>query len=201
MPIDFSNPTVIVVLAVVALAIVIAIAAIWHKRSTTARLRNRFGSEYERTVLETGSERKAEAVLAQRENRVRKLKLRELGPIQRERFSADWNTVQTRFIDHPKGALIEADELVTALLQARGYDVSGFDQSADDISVNYPGAIESYRSAHAVATLSARGQVSTEELRTAMIQYRNLFDELVSAETPAEQHAWPAAPVSSRSAR
>jgi hypothetical protein len=201
MPIDLSNPTVIAILAVVALAIVIAIAAIVHKRSTTARLRNRFGPEYERTVLELGSERKAQAILADREKRVSKLKLRELGEMQRERFAADWNTVQARFIDHPKGALIEADELITSLLQARGYSVTGFEQSADDISVNYPRVIESYRSAHAVAMLCTRDQASTEELRTAMIQYRDLFDELVRAETPAEPHAWPAAPASTRSVR
>jgi hypothetical protein len=201
MPIDLSDPTVIAVLAIVALAIVIAIAAIVYKRSTTARLRRRFGPEYERTVLELGSERKAEAVLADREKRVSKLKLRELGEMQRERFAADWNTVQARFVDHPKGALIEADELITALLQARGYSVAGFEQRADDISVNYPRVIESYRSAHNVALLSARDQASTEELRTAMIQYRNLFDELVRVEAPVESHPWPAAPASPRSIR
>jgi DNA-binding Lrp family transcriptional regulator len=194
MPIDLSNPTVIAILAVVVLAIIIAIAAIVHKRSTTMRLRNRFGPEYERAVLEHGSERKAEAILAEREKRVSKLKLRELGEMQRERFAADWNTVQGRFIDHPKGALIEADELITALLQARGYSVAGFEQNADDISVNYPRVIESYRSAHSVAMLCTRDQASTEELRNAMIQYRNLFDELVRAEKPAVTHPLPTVP-------
>jgi|HubBroStandDraft_5_1064220.scaffolds.fasta_scaffold413250_1 hypothetical protein len=183
--IDFSNPMVIAALAVVVLAIIVAIAIAVHKRNTSAHLRTKFGPEYERAVLEHGSERKAEAVLAERETRVSKLKLRELGAAQRDRYIADWNIVQSRFVDHPRGAVIEADELVTSLMRARGYPVTGFEQGAEDISVDYPGMTESYRSAHAVATLSARGEASTEELRNAMIHYRSLFDELAKADTAA----------------
>jgi hypothetical protein len=202
MSIDFSNPTVIAVLAIVVLALIIAIAVIWYRRSTAMRLRKHFGAEYERTVFEQGSERKAEEVLAERETRVHKLKLRELGAAQRDRFAEDWNMVQARFVDHPKGALIEADELVTALMQARGYPVTGFEESVDDISVNYPRVTENYRSAHTVAVLSARGQVSTEELRTAMIQYRNLFDEILKTDSSVESsHAWPVAHATTRSIR
>ena len=199
--INFSDPMTIAILSVVVLAIVLAIAAIVHKRNTKARLRSRFGSEYDRAVLEHGSERKAQIALAERETRVRQLKLRELGTAQRERFSTDWNTVQSRFVDHPKGALIEADELVYALLQARGYPVSGFDQSAEDISVDYPRMIESYRSSHSVAVQAARGEASTEDLRTAMIQYRNLFDELMKAGAPAESRTMPVRPITTHSVR
>ena len=58
--IDFSNPTTIIILAIVALAIVLTIAAIVHKQTKTARLRKNFGAEYDRAVLELGSERKAQ---------------------------------------------------------------------------------------------------------------------------------------------
>lgn len=181
--IDFSNPMVLAALAVVAVAIILVIAIAVHKRNTSARLRTKFGPEYDRAVLEQGSERKAEATLVERETRVSKLKLRELGAAQRDRYQADWNIVQSRFVDHPRGAVIEADELVTSLMRARGYPVSGFEQGAEDISVAYPGMAESYRSAHTVANLSARGEANTEELRTAMIHYRALFDELAKADT------------------
>jgi len=190
MNIDFSNPTVIIVVVVAALAIIIAIAVVEQKRRAKAHLRSRFGAEYDRTVLIHGSERKAEAILADREKRVHSLKLRELGTAQRERFIADWNTTQARFVDHPKGALAEADELITSLLQARGYPVSGFEESAEDISVAYPRMIESYRSAHTVAMLSTQDKASTEELRNAMLQYRNLFDELVGFPASAQQPSW-----------
>jgi hypothetical protein len=179
--IDFSNPVVIAILVAIVLAIIIAIAVAAQRKRASERLRQRFGSEYERAVREHGSPTKAEAVLANREARVHKLQVRELAPAQRERFVAEWVTVQSRFVDHPKGAVIEADELVTSLLQARGYNAAGFEESAADISVLYPSMIEDYRRAHSAAARSARGEASTEELRTAMIHYRTLFDELLKS--------------------
>ena len=94
--------------------------------------------------------------------------------------------MQFRFVDHPKGAVTEADELVSSLLQARGYPAADFDQRAADISVNHPRLVEYYRFAHGVALRLDRDETSTEDLRTAMIQYRSLFDELVEVQTPGE---------------
>ena len=166
---------------------VVAVALYVRKRrKTTAGLRARFGPEYEQAVVTHGSERKAEAKLADRETRVEGLKIRELGTAERERFTADWRVTQSRFVDHPKGAVTEADELVSALLKARGYPVADFDQRAADISVNHPRLVEYYRSAHGIAMRLGRDEASTEDLRTAMIQYRSLFDELVEVQTPGE---------------
>jgi hypothetical protein len=183
MQIDFSSPTVMIAIAVAVLLLVIVIAVIVQSRKKASnKLRQRFGAEYDRTVIETGSERKAELKLAERQAQVEKLKLRELGVAQRDRFVSDWNLVQSRFVDHPKGAVMEADELISSLLQARGYPASSFEQSAEFISVDHPRMIEQYREAHAIAVRSGRGEASTEELRTAMIQYRTLFDELVQVD-------------------
>jgi hypothetical protein len=82
-----------------------------------------------------GQNEKAEAKLADREKRVEKLNIRDLDPLERERFSKRWESVQSRFVDSPKGAVTEADDLVSALMKTRGYPVSGFDQRAADISV------------------------------------------------------------------
>jgi len=181
MQLDFSNPTfeIILVVAVVVIAALVVIAYLSFRKKKSLALRNRFGAEYDRAVVEHGSQRKAEIGLAAREARVEKLKIRELDPSQRERFVADWRAVESRFLDHPKGAVIEADELVSSLLQARGYPVSGFEQSAEDVSVNYPRMMDYYRSAHAIAVRPGKAEASTEELRSAMIDYRTLFDELV----------------------
>jgi hypothetical protein len=183
MPLNLSNPTVIVVLilAVCVIAVCVTIYLVQRKQNTV-KLRKHFGSEYDRALVEHGSQRKAEAGLAARESRVVKLKIRELGASQRERFVSDWHTVEARFLDHPKGAVTEADELVNALLLARGYPVAGFEQSAEDVSVNYPRMMEYYRSAHGVAVRPGKAEASTEELRSAMINYRTLFDELVQVQ-------------------
>jgi hypothetical protein len=44
--------------------------------------------------------------------------------------------------------------------------------------------MENYRVANAIAVRPGRADATTEELRTAMIQYRAIFDELVQAQKP-----------------
>jgi hypothetical protein len=183
---NLMDPRVIALAIAVVLLIVVAVALYLRKRRyTTAKLRDRFGPEYERAVQQHGSERKAEAKLADRETRVELLKIRDLEPTERERYLAHWQAAQSRFVDYPKGAVTEADELVCSLMQTRGYPVTDFDQRAADISVDHPRVVENYRSAHSIALRLGRGEASTEELRTAMIHYRSLFDELVQVQTPA----------------
>src|SRR5271165_6687969 len=171
MNLNLMDPKLIVLAAAVVLVVVIAVALyIRRRRNTTAGLKNRFGPEYDRAVKQQGSERKAEAKLA-----------------ERERYLAQWQTVQSRFVDYPKGAVTEADELVCSLMQTRGYPVADFDQRAADISVDHPRVVENYRSAHNIVLRLGKGEASTEELRTAMIHYRSLFDELVQVQTTADK--------------
>jgi hypothetical protein len=165
--------------AVILIIAVVAWLYVRKRKSTTADLRQKFGPEYERAVLTHGSERKAEAKLADREKRVEKLNIRDLDSVERERFSKRWEAVQSRFVDSPKGAVAEADDLVSSVMKARGYPLSDFDQRAADISVDHPRVMENYRSAHEIALRVGKDQASTEELRTAMIHYRSLFKELV----------------------
>jgi hypothetical protein len=187
MQFDMTNPVLIASAAVVVLILVVSfVFYIMRRRRTSAGLRTRFGPEYARAVVAHGSERKAEAKLADRETRVEGMKLRELGTAERVRFSADWSALQSRFVDHPKGSVTEADELISALLVARGYPVADFDRRAADISVNHPRLVEYYRSAHGVIVRLGKDEASTEDLRTAMIQYRALFEELLEIHVPGE---------------
>lgn len=176
------------VAAVVLVVIVlIAVAAyVEHRKAKTLGLRNRFGSEYDRAVLTHGSQERAEAKLADREARVDAFEIRELGATEHDRFVTEWHTVQSRFLDHPKPAVTEADDLINALLEARGYPLASFEQRAADVSVTYPRVMENYRIAHAVAVRPGRVEATTEELRTAMILYRSIFDELVQPQRPSE---------------
>ena len=188
MTLNMLDPKLIVLAAVVVVILaVLAWFLVRRRRRTTAELRQRFGSEYDRAVREHGSERKAEAKLADREERVEKLKLRDLDPMERERFSKQWESVQSRFVDSPKGAVAEADDLVSYLMKTRGYPVSDFDQRAADISVDHPRVVENYRSGHEIALRVGKNGATTEDLRTAMIHYRSLFVELVQAPTMIER--------------
>jgi hypothetical protein len=184
MHLNLLDSRVIVSVIVIALIIVVGMTLyVRERRKTTAGLRKRFGPEYDLAMLEHGSQHKAEAKLVDRETRVETLKIRELGATERERFLAEWHSVQSRFVDHPKGSVTEADELISSLMQARGYPVADFDQRAADLSVDHPRLVEFYRSAHGVTMRLAGDKASTEDLRTAMIQYRSLFDELVQGQT------------------
>jgi hypothetical protein len=177
---SLMDPKLIGLVAVVIVVIaVLAWMYVRKRRTSRAQLRQRFGPEYERAVRTHGSERRAEAKLADREKRVGTMKIRELDAAERERFSAQWVSLQARFVDYPKGAVTEAGELVSSLMQARGYPVTDFDQRAADISVDHPKVVENYRSAHAIALRLGSGEASTEDLRSAMIYYRSLFEELV----------------------
>jgi len=187
---SLMDPKLIGLAAVVILVIAgLAWLYIRKRRTSSAQLRERFGTEYERAVRAHGSERRAEAKLADREKRVGTLKIRGLDAAERERFSAQWVSLQARFVDYPKGAVTEAAELLSSLMQARGYPVTNFDQCAADISVDHPEVVENYRSAHSIAVRLGRGEASTEDLRSAMIYYRSLFEELVQAPTPLETKA------------
>jgi len=187
MNLPFTNAQLFV--AAFALIVVVLIAVGFYlerRKAKTRALRNRFGTEYDRAVVTHGSSRQAENKLADRETRVEALKIRDLEATERDRFVAEWHTVQSRFVDHPKAAVTEADDLVNALLEARGYPRVGFEQRADDVSVTYPRVMENYRRAHGIAVRPGQIEATTEELRTAMIEYRAIFDELLQAQKPGE---------------
>jgi hypothetical protein len=171
----------LIALAAVVILIVAVLAWLYlrQRRHKTAKLQHKFGPEYQRAVLTHGSERKAEAKLSDREKRVEKLDIRDLDPADHERFVKRWESLQSRFVDSPKGAVAEADDLVSLVMKTRGYPVSDFDQRAADISVDHPQVVENYRSAHEIALRVGKDAATTEDLRTAMIYYRSLFEELV----------------------
>ena len=170
-----------IIIAVVVVVVVIA-AIILSQRARSARLQRRFGPEYDRAVRTTGDRGAAERDLAQREARVRRFHIEELPAGARDRYTEEWRTVQTQFVDEPKAAITQADTLVSSVMRDRGYPMEDFNQRAADISADHPAVVENYRAAHDIASRSDRGEVSTEELRQAMVHYRTLFNDLLGTE-------------------
>jgi len=168
---------------ILAVVLIVAVGALvaWlvMQRLRTQRLRQRFGPEYTHTVNAFGGRTKAEAELTKREQRVARLNITPLAPADAARFSQAWNALQSRFIDNPKGAVGEADQLVRELMVKRGYPMGDFERLAADISVDHPGVVTTYRAAQAIAVRDERGEADTEELRKAVVHYRTLFDELL----------------------
>lgn len=172
-----STGTIIgIVIAVVVILVVVAVLVMMRKRR--AHLREQFGPEYERKVREQ-PRREAERELAEREKRHSKLDIKELSPTQRDRYAQHWALVQEQFVDRPAQSVDEADRLVTALMAERGYPTEDYDQQVADLSVGHAQTLGHYREAHAIKERNASTQVSTEELRAAMVHYRALFDDLL----------------------
>jgi hypothetical protein len=174
--------TQIIVVAVVAVVAIALIAYLVARQQRTRSLRTRFGPEYERTVDQFGSQARAESVLAEREKRVQRLAIRPLGAEARSRYSGEWKTLQTRFVDDPAASIGAADGLVGQVMTDRGYPVGDFEQRAADISVDHPDVVEHYRVAHDIARRHRERPTTTEELRKAFLHYRALFGSLLETE-------------------
>jgi len=176
----------VVIAIIVVIIVAAAVAYMVMQRRRSEHLREQFGPEYDRTVEQAGRKRDAESVLIEREERVRKhLQIRPLADEDRERFGAQWGDVQSEFVDDPPAAVSNADRLVGQVMSARGYPMGDFDRQAEDISVDHPDVVDNYRTAHDIALRRETGDASTEDLRTAMLHYRALFESLL--ESPVEQ--------------
>jgi hypothetical protein len=180
---DLTNTTTLILVAVAFLVIgvLLAMAAMRFQRSR--RLRERFGPEYERLVQEAGDKKKAESELEARLAHVEALDIRPLSADEVNRFALEWQSTQSEFVDEPHTSLQKADRLIREVMKARGYPVEDFEQRAADISVDYPDLVTDYRGLHMIAVKEADEEVSTEEMRQAMVHGRALFEQLVSRET------------------
>jgi len=174
-----NTQTWIILVGVLVLALIAFAAWSFYQKKQSHRLKQRFGPEYGRTVDELGSQTKAESELKAREKRVERLNILPLAPSDAAKFSDAWKALQGRFVDDPKGVVVQADLLVRELMLKRGYPVAEFERRAADISVDHPAVVDHYRAAQAIASRGERGEADTEELRKAVVHYRALFDELL----------------------
>jgi len=176
---DTLDTRTLIIGIVAVLALLAVVAWFFGRRKQSYRLAQRFGPEYGHTVDALGSRSKAETELKTRESRVGGLHIVALTNTDAGRFSQAWGDLQARFVDNPKGVVIQADQLVRELMAKRGYPVADFERRAADISVDHPAVVENYRAAQAIALRDQQGQADTEALRKAVVHYRVLFDELL----------------------
>lgn len=172
----------VIMLAVITAAIVLMFVA---RRIRTKKLQNQFGTEYDQTLLAMGGKKKGQTELEERQKHIKSLTIRPLTSPERVRYLADWTTLQSKFVDEPGQAVIDADHLIMEVMQLRDYPLSDFDQRAADISVTHPGLVSNYRAARAIAVKNEQEQAGTEELRQAILYYRSLFEGLVGKEAKA----------------
>ncbi|GAB0101350.1 hypothetical protein JMUB6875_03140 [Nocardia sp. JMUB6875] len=176
---------VIVVVAVVIL--VVAAVLVLRPKLRSRRLRDRFGPEYDRAINKADHRRSGERELITREHRHAELDLRDLSTEQKQRYRVQWAGVQEEFVDNPVDAMSAADRLVTTIMADRGYPTESYDQQLADLSIEHAAALDHYRAAHYVATRTKGAEVSTEEMRAAIVHYRKLFQDLLDGDIPDQK--------------
>lgn len=184
------DPVVWIILGAIILGLIIAGIAIgwglarWRRRRSFQKA---FGPEFDRVREATGDEVSAEVELERRRDRVSQFNIRPLSPDERDHYTARWREVQAQFVDDPVAAARDATTLVEQLMQARGYPVGDFEQEAEDLSVDHPRVVENYRAARTLVEEDQRGERNTENLRQALVHYRQLFDHLLETEESAPE--------------
>jgi hypothetical protein len=166
--------------------ILLAILSVTGRRKTR-RLKERFGSEYQRVVDESGDQRSAEQELVARERKRQKLDIVALSSAAHQRYVQQWTDIQRSFVDDPSEAVGYADRLVTEVMRERGYPVEDFEQRASDISVDHPETVEHYRAAHTLHLAQEKADIGTEAQRQAFVHYRALFEQLLGADDEIEK--------------
>ncbi|MBY8869507.1 hypothetical protein [Streptomyces sennicomposti] len=182
-----STGLIIALIVIVAVVVVVAavLAARARNRPGGQNLKRRFGPEYDRTVARhDGDAKAAERELAARVERHGDLRVRPLEPAERERFEARWAAVQEHFVDSPREAVTEADALVADIAGALGFPDGGqYEEQLAALSVHHGHHVHGYRRIHHAAHTAGQDGTGggTEELRAALLEARELFDELLGA--------------------
>ena len=194
---------VIIALIVIVAVVVVAVAAVPAVRARGSRgaggLKRRFGPEYDRAVdRHDGDVKAAERELGALVERHGGLRERPLEPAERERYEARWTAVQEHFVDSPRKAVAEADQLLAEVAGARGFpDGAQYDEQIAALSVHHAHHVQGYRSVHRVTRVTPDGSPDaaapgTEDMRAALLEARALFDDLLTparGESPAGYRA------------
>jgi hypothetical protein len=177
----------VLIIVVVLVALVVVGTVMFRRR----RLQARFGPEYERVVAEHEDRSAAERELRDRERRHDALELRALDGAARRRFTERWQQVQAQFVDDPAQAVTAGDALFGEIVAARGYPAEG-DERLDALSVEHARPLGHYRDAHEIFLRSRDGRASTEDLRQALVHYREIIADLVGSESIVDTAPSPA---------
>ena len=170
-----------IVIAVAAAVLVLLVAAFARIRRRRSHLKERFGSEYYRTVSEQGTG-SGEKRLSDVEHEHEKLTIRPLPSAARDRYLEDWRNAEARVVSDPREAARAAEGIVERALDERGYpradDTQAENGRAAVVAVDHAEVVDRYRHGHAMLDKVA-GNEGTENLRKAMLDFRAVLDELL----------------------
>jgi hypothetical protein len=174
----------VVIVAAVILVIVGVAAAVGLQRRR--QLDELFDSEYAEP-RSAGEERSSEGGQTASETGRSALELRSLPAAARDRYQAAWDRAQSSFVDRPALALHDADSLIASVMAEVGYPAERLEQQSGlapvehtEHSAEQSSLLDRYRIARRVNLRADSPETSTDELRHAFVEYRAIFDQLLS---------------------
>jgi hypothetical protein len=195
-----------IVLVIVLVIVIACVATAFWVTHARRELRASFGPEYDQLVQERGGARAADRELLRRTSEYKKLNLQPIEAQELETYLDTWEHLQGGFIDDPVFALSSAEQLVTRMLDARGYPGDDPQERVALLSVEYGDRVAEYRTAREINQRAQQGKAaqvtesepatygadaagtaavgsvaSTEEIRKALLSYRALFNEVMAA--------------------
>lgn len=171
-----TTPLVILVLVVIVVAVGagIAVRSSILPARRTARLRRRFGAEYDHALRGHGNAADAERDLAARLSRRSSLRLRPLTDELREDHARSWVAVQREFVDDPERSVHDARAVIAAIALDLGHPPGEeFGHLLGTLSVDHPAQVAEVR------RVQGDGTEGTEHLRELLVAHRRLVDALL----------------------
>jgi hypothetical protein len=170
-----------IVIAAATVLLVVLVVAFVQIRRRRSHLKERFGSEYYRTVSTEGTA-SGEKHLSDVEHEHEKLTIRPLPSAARDRYRDEWRNAEARFVSDPREAARAAERIVERALDERGYpradDTQAENGRAAVVAVDHGDVVDRYRHGHAMLD-KIDGNEGTENLRKAMLDFRAVLDELL----------------------
>ena len=181
-----STGIMLLVIVVATIALVALLATFFiprhrkEQRERQERARQEYGPEFERTVRERGSERKAEQELRKRREKVER-DVRPLPDESRRRYEEEWDRVEHTFVEDPVASLDAADRVVTEILAERNFPTDSRQDASKGVGVLYPDVVENLREAQRTQAEATRSQSDgdPEKMRRAIQEYRSVYEHLM----------------------
>lgn len=175
---------VLTVAAVIVVAVLVTISiSRARRRRRHAALEERFGGEYERTLVSSGTHRRAEHELQHRLEQRRSVDVHPLDAQQRGRFRSRLRQLEPRFLERPDATAMATLDLALEVAGARGYPDTDLERCLDFLSVDHPQFIADLR-----REMANRGSTSTtERQRRVVLRARTLIERLLSDGSAEEE--------------
>jgi hypothetical protein len=166
-----------------AAAILIAMACYaWRRNQRSAQLQLLFGPEYDRAVRLYGDRDRAEQALESRRKRLADFGVHELSDAEREKFLANWRSIQSTSAADPATLIARADGLLAEVMRAEGCPVDDPDERKVDLALVHPFVAEDYRDASDTLERRRLGLATIEECRRAADNFSRVFDSILGSD-------------------